>query len=79
VEVIVQADIYGVQVVALQQVPVVRIHVGNLEPGCDSLREGFVDVCHGYDLRAGDLSINLEMLLAALSCADHANTNRSLF
>ena len=51
VEIIVQANVYRFDVVTLQQVVVIGINVGNLELGRDVLREGFVDVCDGHDLR----------------------------
>ena len=55
------------QVIALQQFAVVGIHVRDSELGRDTLRAGFVDVCDGHDLSAGDLLIVFEMMLASLS------------
>jgi hypothetical protein len=79
VEVIVQANVHRVDVVALQQVAIICIHIGDVKPGCDALGEGFVNICDSHDLRAGDLLVDLEMLLAALSCADHPDTHGLVF
>jgi len=78
-KIIVQANVYRFDVVALQQVVVIGINIGNLELGRDALSEGFVNVCDGYNLSAGDLLIGFEMLLASLSRADQPYTNESMF
>jgi len=70
VEVIVQADVYRIEVVALQEGVVIGINVGDLERSRDALRQGFINVCDGEDLGAGDLLIVFEMLLGSLSRAD---------
>ena len=44
-----------------------------------AVREGFVDVCDGNDLRAGDLLIVFEMLLGSLSRADQPHPNGPMF
>ena len=53
VEIIVQADVYRFDVVALQQLVVIGRYMGNLEPGGDLSCEGFVNVCDGHDLGTG--------------------------
>jgi hypothetical protein len=79
VEVIVQANVYSFEVIALQQVLVIGIHIGNVEPGRDVPGEGFVDIGYGHDLRAGDSLIDFHMLLTALSRADQPDANGTVF
>jgi len=79
VEIIVQANVYRFEVIALQQFVVIGMNIGNLEPGCDALSEGFVNIRYGQDLSAGDTLIVFEMLLASLSRADQPYTNGSVF
>jgi hypothetical protein len=79
VEVIVQANVYGFDVVSSQQVMVIGIQMGNIEPGRNALGEGLVDVYDSYDLCAGDILIGFEMLLSSLSRADQPDTDGLVF
>ena len=74
-----KADVDCFDVVALQQLRVIVISVGNLELLCNLSNERFVNVCDGHDLSVGDTLIVFKMLLTALPRADQSDANGSVF
>ena len=73
--VVVDADIYGVNIIARQQILEVRVSVGNIKvlPGSfDLLREKVAD---GNDLDFRYLAVVLKVLGRDLACANHTDAN----
>ena len=75
-EIVVQADINGVEVIALEQLAEVGVDMRNGEFLRGGLRTSFIDVRHGNEIHvAGHLAVLREMKLCDLPAADDADAN----
>src|SRR5690606_7855870 len=78
VEIVVQADVDGLDVVPLQKLTEIRVHVGNVVSLRHAASLRLVHVRDGDNLRFGDSGVLLEVMLSVFSYYVVADPDSSL-
>ena len=78
VQVVVQADVHGLDVIPFEQLAEIGIHLGDAEALPHSLNLSGVHVGNGYHLGSGDLLVVIQVRFADLSDANDAQAHFSI-